>query len=246
MSDRLLAIAAANDGILASEDVARADVDANALAALVRASVLHRVRRGAYVVATEWTAAAPEKRLDLRTRAVLRTRKGLDWTAKFQAIADEAAGMPDCIIDSEIVALNSEGHPDFAALQAALSDGKTDRLICFVFDLLFADGEDLRGLPLGDRKQRLKDLLAKARGRRKEGLIRYVTDRPGHDFRYEIDPSRAEAALDWKAPHDFETGLARTIDWYLDNRAWWEKVRAARYAGQRLGQAGGQMGGKAA
>ncbi len=106
--------------------------------------------------------------------AVLRTRKGLDWTAKFQAIADEAAGLPDCIIDSEIVALNSEGHPDFAALQAALSDGKTDRLICFVFDLLFADGEDLRGLPLGDRKQRLKDLLAKARGRRKEGLIRYV------------------------------------------------------------------------
>ncbi len=66
-------------------------------------------------------------------------------------------------------------------------------------------------------------------------LIRFVTDRPGHDFRYEIDPSRTEAALDWRAPHDFETGLARTIDWYLDNRPWWEGVRAARYAGQRLG-----------
>ena len=66
-------------------------------------------------------------------------------------------------------------------------------------------------------------------------LIRFVTDRPGHDFRYEIDPSRTEAALDWRAPHDFETGLERTIDWYLANRAWWQSVRAKRYAGQRLG-----------
>jgi dTDP-glucose 4,6-dehydratase len=66
-------------------------------------------------------------------------------------------------------------------------------------------------------------------------LIRFVTDRPGHDFRYEIDPSRAEAALGWAAPHDFERGLARTIDWYLDNRAWWQAVRAGRYAGERLG-----------
>ncbi|WP_428487642.1 dTDP-glucose 4,6-dehydratase [Rhodopila sp.] len=71
----------------------------------------------------------------------------------------------------------------------------------------------------------------------RERLIRYVSDRPGHDFRYEIDPSRTEAALAWKAPHDFETGLARTIDWYLDNRTWWQDIRAARYAGQRLGMA---------
>ena len=68
-------------------------------------------------------------------------------------------------------------------------------------------------------------------------LIRFVTDRPGHDFRYEIDPARTEAALDWRAPHDFEAGLERTIDWYLQNRAWWEGIRAARYAGQRLGTA---------
>jgi dTDP-glucose 4,6-dehydratase len=71
----------------------------------------------------------------------------------------------------------------------------------------------------------------------RERLIRFVTDRPGHDFRYEIDPSQTEAALDWAAPHDFETGLARTIDWYLANRQWWEGVRTARYAGQRLGTA---------
>ncbi len=71
----------------------------------------------------------------------------------------------------------------------------------------------------------------------RERLIHFVTDRPGHDFRYEIDPSRTEAALDWTAPHDFEAGLARTIDWYLANRAWWQSVRAGRYAGERLGTA---------
>ena len=67
-------------------------------------------------------------------------------------------------------------------------------------------------------------------------LIRFVPDRPGHDFRYEIDPAATEAALGWRAPHDFETGLARTIDWYLAHRSWWEGVRAARYSGERLGK----------
>ncbi|AOX20868.1 dTDP-glucose 4,6-dehydratase [Kozakia baliensis] len=69
----------------------------------------------------------------------------------------------------------------------------------------------------------------------RERLIRYVTDRPGHDFRYEIDSSHAEQALGWKAKHDFETGIRRTVQWYLDNRAWWEGIRARRYTGQRLG-----------
>jgi dTDP-glucose 4,6-dehydratase len=71
----------------------------------------------------------------------------------------------------------------------------------------------------------------------RERLISFVTDRPGHDFRYEIDPSRTEAALAWKAPHDLDRGLGRTIDWYLANRRWWEGIRAARYAGGRLGSA---------
>ena len=68
-------------------------------------------------------------------------------------------------------------------------------------------------------------------------LITYVTDRPGHDFRYEIDSSHAETALAWKAPNNFEAGLAKTVDWYLANRAWWEAIRAGKYAGQRLGSA---------
>jgi bifunctional non-homologous end joining protein LigD len=106
--------------------------------------------------------------------ATLLTRKGLDWTRKFGAIAGQAASLPDSIIDTEVVALDGKGHPDFAALQAALSDGDTENLICFAFDLLYADGEDLRALPLSERKQRLQALLKAARGRRKEGLIRYV------------------------------------------------------------------------
>ena len=57
------------------------------------------------------------------------------------------------------MALDHNGAPDFAALQAALSDGKTDELIFFAFDLLFADGEDLRALPLTDRKAQLETLL---------------------------------------------------------------------------------------
>ncbi|MFC0240067.1 DNA ligase D [Rhodopseudomonas telluris] len=116
-------------------------------------------------------------RMQLRVasgKASLLTRKGLDWTAKFKAIAKEAAELPDVIIDTEIVALDHHGHPDFAALQAALSDGDTSNLICFAFDLLYAKGEDLRHLPLVERKARLADLLKVARGRRKEKLIRYV------------------------------------------------------------------------
>jgi dTDP-glucose 4,6-dehydratase len=68
-------------------------------------------------------------------------------------------------------------------------------------------------------------------------LIHFVTDRPGHDFRYEIDPAFVQNALGWRAAHDFARGLRRTIEWYLNNRAWWEGVRAGRYAGQRLGTA---------
>jgi dTDP-glucose 4,6-dehydratase len=69
----------------------------------------------------------------------------------------------------------------------------------------------------------------------RERLITFVRDRPGHDNRYEIDPSRAEAELDWRAAHDFERGLAATIDWYLQNRAWWDGIRTQKYHGQRLG-----------
>ncbi|PYD59137.1 dTDP-glucose 4,6-dehydratase [Novacetimonas maltaceti] len=69
----------------------------------------------------------------------------------------------------------------------------------------------------------------------RERLIHYVTDRPGHDFRYEIDPSHAEAALGWKARHDFDAGIRSTVRWYLQHREWWEEIRNRQYAGERLG-----------
>ena len=114
-------------------------------------------------------------RMQLRVEdgdAVLKTRKGLDWTEKFGAIAKEAKSLPDVLIDGEIAALDHHGVPHFSTLQAAISDGKTSALIFFAFDLLFAGGEDLRGLPLGERKARLKKLLEARKG--KGRLIQYV------------------------------------------------------------------------
>jgi bifunctional non-homologous end joining protein LigD len=103
-------------------------------------------------------------------KASLRTRKGLDWTAKFPAIALEASALPDAMLDGEICALDKGGQPDFAGLQAALSDGKTDDLILFAFDFLFEGEEDLRPLPLSQRKARLHRLLSASKGQR----VRYV------------------------------------------------------------------------
>jgi bifunctional non-homologous end joining protein LigD len=93
----------------------------------------------------------------------IRTRAGLDWTDRFAAIAKDAEVLPDCLIDGEVVALDERGRPSFGALQAALSENRSDDLVFFAFDLLFAGREDLRTLPLGDRKARLEPLL-KARG----------------------------------------------------------------------------------
>ena len=112
--------------------------------------------------------------------ATLKTRKGLDWTDKFAAIANEANALPDAMIDGEIVALDHDGNPNFSSLQAAIADGKTEKLIFFAFDLLFADGMDLRRLPLRERKERLEALLeerkgeAKGKTKGKTKCIRYV------------------------------------------------------------------------
>jgi bifunctional non-homologous end joining protein LigD len=115
-------------------------------------------------------------RMQLRVangEATLKTRKGLDWSERFARITAAAAALPDCIIDAEVVALDDKGAPDFAALQAALSDGDSSELIYFAFDLLFLEGEDLRKLPLSERKQRLQDLL-KSQGKAVTMRIRYV------------------------------------------------------------------------
>jgi len=71
---------------------------------------------------------------------------------------------------------------------------------------------------------------------KREDLIRFVTDRPGHDARYAIDFSKLHTELGWSPRETFETGLRKTIAWYLANPAWWEPLRTA-YKGQRLGLA---------
>ncbi|MDX3807234.1 DNA ligase D [Bosea thiooxidans] len=92
-------------------------------------------------------------------KVTLKTRKGLDWTKKFGLVTKGFHNLPDCILDGEIVALDDHGAPDFAALQAALSEEKTENLVFFAFDLLFLDGEDWRAQPLLIRKERLETLL---------------------------------------------------------------------------------------
>jgi dTDP-glucose 4,6-dehydratase len=67
-----------------------------------------------------------------------------------------------------------------------------------------------------------------------EGLITFVTDRPGHDARYAIDATKLESELGWRAQETFDTGIEKTVQWYLDNEWWWRPLRD-RYDGQRLG-----------
>jgi len=74
-------------------------------------------------------------------------------------------------------------------------------------------------------------------GAPRRSLISFVTDRPGHDRRYAIDPAKIEKDLGWNAQESFESGLGKTVDWYLENRWWWEPIRSGAYAGDRLGVA---------
>jgi dTDP-glucose 4,6-dehydratase len=69
----------------------------------------------------------------------------------------------------------------------------------------------------------------------REGLISFVQDRPGHDLRYAIDASKLCDQLGWRPRETFESGLRKTVIWYLRNRSWWERIRAGLYRGERLG-----------
>jgi dTDP-glucose 4,6-dehydratase len=68
-------------------------------------------------------------------------------------------------------------------------------------------------------------------------LITFVADRPGHDMRYAIDASKLETELGWKAEENFDTGIRKTVQWYIDNEWWWGPIREGRYTGERLGKA---------
>jgi len=83
----------------------------------------------------------------------------------------------------------------------------------------------------------LDDKRPLGNGQSRRSLITFVTDRPGHDRRYAIDPSKIERDLGWRAEESFETGLEKTIDWYLENEWWWRPIRDQKYGGARLGEA---------
>lgn len=72
-------------------------------------------------------------------------------------------------------------------------------------------------------------------GSRSRELIEFVTDRPGHDQRYAIDATKLETELSWSADENFETGIRKTVEWYLNNEAWWSSLRKGVYKGERLG-----------
>lgn len=106
-------------------------------------------------------------------RATLLSRQKMDWSSKFPEIISVATSFSDAIVDGEVVALDEHGSPDFAGLQAALSDANTGNLIFLAFDLLFAGRDDVRPRPLTERKQLLQRWLEqRALGKKK--LLRYV------------------------------------------------------------------------
>ena len=73
------------------------------------------------------------------------------------------------------------------------------------------------------------------RGAPHDRLITFVTDRPGHDHRYAIDATKLETELGWRARETFDTGIRKTVEWYLANEAWWRPLRGDVYSGERLG-----------
>ena len=115
-----------------------------------------------------------EARLDNGDVRLL-TRKEQNWTHRFPPVAEAVAALPatTALLDGEIVVEDDNGISNFSLLQTDLKDGRTDRFVYYVFDLLYLDGRDLTGEPLADRKAALAQLL---KGYGKAGVIRYTDD----------------------------------------------------------------------
>ncbi len=113
-----------------------------------------------------------EARLD-RGKVRLLTRKQQDWTHRFEPVAEAVAALPatTALLDGEVVVEDDKGVSNFSLLQTDLKDGRTDRFVYYVFDLLYLDGRDLTGEPLLERKAALARLL---QGAGKDGVIRYT------------------------------------------------------------------------
>ncbi len=126
--------------------------------------------------------------------------------------------------------LHVEDHAD--ALLAVLERGRVGETYCV------GGHNEVRNVDVVRTLCRLVDELAPdASIGPREGLIRFVADRPGHDLRYAIDAGKIHRELGWTPRETFESGLRATVGWYLENRAWWERVRSGEYRGERLGLA---------
>ena len=122
-----------------------------------------------------------------------------------------------------------EDHVD--ALIAVLDQGSVGETY-----LVGGHGER-RNIDVVRRICELVDEFAPPLGRPRTDLIEFVVDRPGHDFRYAIDPSNLTSALQWEPRHSFDRGMRMTVEWYLGNRDWCERVQSGAYRRERLGLA---------
>ncbi len=105
---------------------------------------------------------------------------------------------------------------------------------CAAIDLIIRKGRAGEVYNIGGHNERtnlevVKTVLAQLG--KPESLITYVTDRPGHDRRYAIDPSKISSELGWTPSTAFDGGIKKTIEWYLANRTWWENILSGEYAG---------------
>jgi dTDP-glucose 4,6-dehydratase len=124
-------------------------------------------------------------------------------------------------VDDHVRALRlavRRGVPGRTYLFGGRSERTNLAVVQAICDLL----DELRPDPAGSRRR----------------LINFVADRPGHDLRYAIDPSRANRELGWEPQETFDSGLRQTVQWYLDHRSWVERVMSGAYRGERLGTGG--------
>ena len=103
---------------------------------------------------------------------------------------------------------------------------------CTAIDLILRKGRDGEVYNIGGHNEKtnlevVKTILAALH--KPESLIHFVKDRPGHDLRYAMDPTKIESELGWKPKYTFETGIPQTIDWYLTHREWWEHILQGEY-----------------
>jgi bifunctional non-homologous end joining protein LigD len=145
-------------------------------------------------------------------RVTLVTRNAHDWTDRAPAIATAVQALPaaNAVLDGEVVALNESGASDFQLLQNALRGGGQERIAYYVFDLLFLNGEDLRDLPLDQRKTRLKSLLG---AETSQGLVRYSdhVSGSGKSFFRAAAEAGLEGMISKRRDAPYRVGRAR--DW---------------------------------